>query len=62
MDVLTKTNNQSQEANLQDLLADLWTKLNKSLDLIAHRGPDEKGVWISDHGVVGVSLINYYPE
>lgn len=31
----------------------LEDQLHKSLDLIAHRGPDAKGVWISDDGRVG---------
>lgn len=28
-------------------------QLDRSLDLIAHRGPDSKGIWVSDDGSVG---------
>lgn len=31
----------------------LEDELNKSLDLIAHRGPDAKGVWVSPDGRIG---------
>ncbi|KAK0632482.1 asparagine synthase [Immersiella caudata] len=51
-DESTKPTPQRQNANS---LGDLRTKLNKSLDLIAHRGPDAKGVWISDDGMVGLA-------
>ncbi|AEO65525.1 uncharacterized protein THITE_2112612 [Thermothielavioides terrestris NRRL 8126] len=33
--------------------AALETQLSKSLDLIAHRGPDAKGIWINDDATVG---------
>jgi asparagine synthase (glutamine-hydrolysing) len=33
----------------------LHQKLHNSLDKIAHRGPDARGVWISDDGLVGLS-------
>ncbi|KAK3934671.1 asparagine synthase [Diplogelasinospora grovesii] len=38
-----------------DQHASLRDKLNRSLDLIAHRGPDSKGVWISENGAVGLA-------
>ncbi|KAK1757311.1 amidase chyE [Echria macrotheca] len=31
---------------------DLESKLNKSLDLLAHRGPDARGIWISHDGTI----------
>lgn len=33
--------------------ADLETKLSNSLDLIAHRGPDAKGIWINEDASIG---------
>lgn len=35
----------------------LEEQLNKSLDLIAHRGPDAKGIWIDESGNVGTFLL-----
>ncbi|KAK4236407.1 hypothetical protein C8A03DRAFT_16942 [Achaetomium macrosporum] len=37
----------------QETRAKLETLLSKSLDLIAHRGPDAKGIWINDDASVG---------
>ncbi|KAL2024234.1 hypothetical protein VTK56DRAFT_9390 [Thermocarpiscus australiensis] len=34
---------------------DLTAKLGKSLDLIAHRGPDAKGIWINSDASVGLA-------
>ncbi|KAK3298785.1 uncharacterized protein B0H64DRAFT_415344 [Chaetomium fimeti] len=34
--------------------ADLETKLSNSLDLIAHRGPDAKGIWINEDASIGL--------
>ncbi|EAQ89391.1 hypothetical protein CHGG_06010 [Chaetomium globosum CBS 148.51] len=34
--------------------AELETKLSDSLDLIAHRGPDAKGIWINEDASVGL--------
>jgi asparagine synthase (glutamine-hydrolysing) len=39
--------------------ADLESRLSKSLDLIAHRGPDAKGIWVNDDGSVGKQA--HYP-
>ncbi|KAK1566013.1 asparagine synthase [Colletotrichum navitas] len=33
---------------------DLGDQLSRSLDNISHRGPDAKGVWVSDDGLVGL--------
>ncbi|KAK4243352.1 hypothetical protein C7999DRAFT_44828 [Corynascus novoguineensis] len=38
--------------------AELEEKLSKSLDLIAHRGPDAKGIWINDDASVDHSPCN----
>ncbi|KAK4034557.1 hypothetical protein C8A01DRAFT_38988 [Parachaetomium inaequale] len=35
--------------------AELEAKLSKSLDLIAHRGPDAKGIWINDDASIGLA-------
>ena len=32
-------------------------KLDESLDLLAHRGPDSRGQWVSEDGRVGTSPI-----
>jgi hypothetical protein len=41
--------------------ADLESRLSKSLDLIAHRGPDAKGIWINDDGSVGTLAAHHSP-
>ncbi|KAK4151883.1 hypothetical protein C8A00DRAFT_35453 [Chaetomidium leptoderma] len=35
--------------------ADVETQLSKSLDLLAHRGPDAKGIWINDDASLGLA-------
>ncbi|KAK3311058.1 asparagine synthase [Chaetomium strumarium] len=39
----------------QETRTKLETQLSKSLDLIAHRGPDAKGIWINDDASVGLA-------
>lgn len=46
---------QQQQACSATSRADLETKLSASLDLIAHRGPDARGIWINDDASVGMS-------
>lgn len=35
-------------------------QLDRSLDLIAHRGPDSKGFWVSEDGSVGKILFSCF--
>jgi asparagine synthase (glutamine-hydrolysing) len=35
---------------------ELESKLKKSLDIIAHRGPDAQGVWINPENTIGTSI------
>lgn len=35
-------------------------QLDRSLDLIAHRGPDSKGIWVTDDGSVGEILFSCF--
>lgn len=37
-------------------------QLDRSLDLIAHRGPDSKGIWVSDDGSVGEIFFSLFPS
>ena len=39
----------------------LASRLDESLDLIHHRGPDERGSWISNDARVGMSRCSTYP-
>lgn len=36
--------------------------MSKSLDLIAHRGSDAKGIWTSDDGFIGAENLNLGQE
>jgi asparagine synthase (glutamine-hydrolysing) len=44
-----------RQACTSETRAELEAKLSKSLDLIAHRGPDAKGIWINDDASIGTS-------
>lgn len=47
------------KASLESSLEAIRGQLDKSLDAIAHRGPDAKGIWVSDDGGVGET---FFPQ
>lgn len=43
--------------SLDDDSRDTSAQLNESLDRIAHRGPDSRGIWVSDDNSVGTYTV-----
>jgi hypothetical protein len=55
--VSTAPNRWQQQPCIPSTRADPETKLNTRLDLIVHRGPDARGIWINDDAPVCMSNI-----
>ena len=43
------------KSQMDDVGLQMSEELDKSLDILAHRGPDSRGQWISEDNQVGIS-------